>query len=333
LPNLVGDVRLIADRQMSLIRDNLPGLRLPYPVGFIRELKGHTGGINDVALTPDGRRAFSASSSDGTLRFWDVNSGRELNPLKYPRESARLALSPNGKRALAGFSDGTLRLFDVTTAGKERELASWRSHDNRGVLAVAFAADGQSFVTSGRDKTVRVWTMTGKEVRRFAVALEPLHGLAFSADFRRVLAMGERIAVLYDGNGKELRKLEGHPERLHCSALSRDGRRAILGCLNHPLQLWDLDTAKPLGPVGRQNSAWTASISPDARRILGGGWDRHVYLWEVENGNLLRDFEGHTGRIDAVAFSGDGRLAVSASEDNTLRLWGLPDLRAAKAPR
>ena len=44
-------------------------------------------------------------------------------------------------------------------------------------------------------------------------------------------------------------------------------------------------------------------------------------MWEVESGRELRTLAGHTGWVTGVALSGDGRLAVSASEDQTLKVW------------
>jgi WD40 repeat protein len=66
------------------------------------------------------------------------------------------------------------------------------------------------------------------------------------------------------------------------------------------------------------------AISPDGRRLLSGGFDNTVRLWDVASGKELRKLEGHTGAVYGVAFSRDGRRAVSASQDSTVRLWGLP---------
>jgi WD40 repeat protein len=51
---------------------------------LIRTLEGHTGGVNAVAMTPDGRRAVSAST-DRTLRLWDLESGQTIRPLEAAR--------------------------------------------------------------------------------------------------------------------------------------------------------------------------------------------------------------------------------------------------------
>ena len=62
-----------------------------------------------MALSSDGRRAL-LGSPDGTLRWWDVESGRCLTTLEgHTGEVNALALSSDGRRALSGSSDRTLR--------------------------------------------------------------------------------------------------------------------------------------------------------------------------------------------------------------------------------
>jgi len=46
-------------------------------------------------------------------------------------------------------------------------------------------------------------------------------------------------------------------------------------------------------------------------------------LWDVETGKLIRTFRGHTDVIYSVAFSSDGKLALSGSWDATVRLWNV----------
>src|SRR5262249_49789744 len=54
-----------------------------------------------------------------------------------------------------------------------------------------------------------------------------------------------------------------------------------------------------------------------------GGEDKTMRLWDLETGAEVRRFEGHAGKVRAVAFSPDGKQAVSGCilGDNNLRIW------------
>jgi WD40 repeat protein len=63
------------------------------------------------------------------------------------------------------------------------------------------------------------------------------------------------------------------------------------------------------------------AFSPDGRRLVGGGEDNTVKIWEVPSGRELHTLRGHSGDVWAAAFSPDGRWAASAGEDSTVKVW------------
>jgi WD40 repeat protein/S1-C subfamily serine protease len=66
-----------------------------------------------------------------------------------------------------------------------------------------------------------------------------------------------------------------------------------------------------------------AAISPDGGRILSGGADRMVILWDRKTGREIRRFGPAGGRVLSALFSPDGRRAFTAGEDKLIRIWDL----------
>jgi WD40 repeat protein len=70
-----------------------------------------------------------------------------------------------------------------------------------------------------------------------------------------------------------------------------------------------------------EGEVFSLDFSPDGGRLVSGGYDHAIRLWEVSTGSLLREIDGHRGWVTSVAFSQDGTRVLSASEDGTVGLW------------
>jgi WD40 repeat protein len=115
------------------------------------------------------------------------------------------------------------------------------------------------------------------------------------------------------------RVLTGHTRGVVSAALSPDGRLAASGGDDGTARLWDLARGKELWRV-EVGPAWAVAFSPDGKHLLVGA-GRHMRLYGVGAGRLVRDFRGHGSAVRGVAFSPDGRRLLSGCYDNLVRVW------------
>jgi len=143
------------------LRSTQPTLHPP-GTGLLRTLTGHSGAVTAVAVTPDERRAVSASE-DKTLKVWDLASGRELRTFTGHSGLVRaVAVTPDGQRAVSASHDQTLKVWDLASGC---ELCTLTGHSDQ-VTAVAVTPDGQRAISASGDRTVKVWGLAGRRELR-----------------------------------------------------------------------------------------------------------------------------------------------------------------------
>lgn len=160
-------------------------------VGATPEIKvqlGHSGPINSVAFSPDGKSAFSGSGLfNNTLKLWDLASGKEIKAFEEQSGFVwSVALSPDGKYALSGSSTlENLKLWDLESG---KEIRTFSSHCGD-VFSVAFSPDGKSILSGFGDNTLKLWDLeSGKELRDFSGHSGPVSSVAFSPDGKYTLS-------------------------------------------------------------------------------------------------------------------------------------------------
>ncbi len=81
--------------------------------------------------------------------------------------------------------------------------------------------------------------------------------------------------------------------------------------------------------IGRWQEGASLAFSPDGSLLVTGGSVRSVCrIWRVADGELLAEFGGHDGSIQAACFSADNSRLVTASADTTAIVWDVAELIA-----
>jgi WD40 repeat protein len=83
----------------------------------------------------------------------------------------------------------------------------------------------------------------------------------------------------------------------------------------------DLALAQTLS--GHTDAVWSVALSPDRQRLISGGADCTINLWDLQTGQVLSRLAGHTDVVRAIALSPDGQTVVSGSGDKTIKIWNL----------
>jgi WD40 repeat protein len=197
------------------------------------------------------------------------------------------ALSPHGRYVASASEDATIRIWDTRTGKLFRP--PFRGHGDDIVWRVAFSPDGRYLVSAGEDFTARVWDWQDRSKSR-AAAILPHQADVYSARF------------------------------------SPDGRYVVTAGGDPKVRVWDWRDAhrRPRYVFRDPDSSYLndAAISRDGR-VIAGGDGSVANVWRLGDADKPQSLSYHSDAINSVAFSRDGRWAVTGSADKEACVWNL----------
>jgi WD40 repeat protein len=294
----------------------------------LRSFTGHRSRIFSVVFSPSDEKLISAGW-DGTIRVWEVASGKELLCLPNPVGSNTvLAISQDGKLLASGGGDKLVRLWDLTT-GKLLHVLEGHITEPR---FVAFAPDIKRLVSTDKDMVIWWSIDRGAEIRRFTDIVDG-EIVALSPDTKTMMvSYNARYTTLVDpATGLTRQTIDGH--RIdHPVAFSPDGRTFAADEYQNTspsptgiIAIWDVATCtQRLNPRQDQMPVLAGEILPAGRVLLAT--NEEIQLWDSLLSRKLRVFRSQWSVRHEFALSADGKLLAARThgphkDESRIAVW------------
>ena len=218
--------------------------------------------------------------------------------------------------------------FDLTT---RQLLQTLRGQGNNSPVAVALSPNGQLAVVSTQVSRAVLWNASTGSLIKSApaegVATDTNGRVAFSPDGQLILAAFFADLVIFDTALGQKSKFRIHNDggTLFAIASSPEGRFMAAGYVRfdsgNDLVIYDLVSGQPKLTLVTNKGDGVTCVAWTGNNIITGSGDGSIKLWDAQSGAMVsRPFPKHPKPVKALAVSSDGRLALSGSDDSTMKV-------------
>ena len=278
-----------------------------------------------IAFSPKGD-LFAIGAEDGKVRLWDTSTGEFRYRIDGNITSPySFSFNSDGSTIATRSNTNTVLLWDTTTGRHKNTL-----EDGIGKLgdSIAYSPNREMLAITAEDG-LQLWnTTTGKPINTLE-RTGRIEDIVFSPDGNSIAIFGlsgkkTRNVWLWDivtGENKSMLKGTDSIKRV---AFNLDCHEFAIASADNMVQVWNTTTRKHKFTLEHTSSVVGFSYNHDRKNLLTTvHTDKTVWLWNTLSlmGKPTIKLSDHTKDVSSVAFSSDGNMFATGSEDRTLMLW------------
>jgi WD40 repeat protein/uncharacterized caspase-like protein len=305
---------------------------------LLHALVGHSANVTALAFSPKGK-LLGSGSEDGTVRLWDMRSGKERRRLTT-ESGAVLALAFDARGRTISSGEFTAPFAGRVTrwqVASSKPLARFERPIGD-VNPVCFSPDGRSIAAGGEDGHIQLWTFDRQSAPRLLLGhRDRVFSLDFSPDGRQLVsACWDGTSRLWDvSSGEAVALLDEETQRIWHSTFSCDGRFVATCRHDGTVCVWQVSPRERRFVLRRRaaarrerprltdvnSAALCAAFSPDGQVLAIGYGDDQVVVWHLSTQQEVRAFDAHELGVSSVSFDPTGSMLVTGGLDQSVALW------------
>ncbi|MEN7548404.1 tetratricopeptide repeat protein [Rapidithrix thailandica] len=290
--------------------------------------------LETVVITPDNQQAMMANAYQDELLILDLSTGKRQRVQAHRGGVSKMALSSDGSILVtAGTYDKTVKIWPLSSM-----VPVTLSGNETNVRNVLISQDGKLLAVSLEDGSLKLWNRAGQLVKSFTT-YDRINSMVFGLGGRYLfVGLYDKVEVIDVAVEKVIGVLETGYSDNNAMAVSVDGHYLLTASYN-TIQLWENNWNKsPLKTYKQQQVQQQVVKAPKEEKNQKRGYNKAQLQMvqqplepqvEIEPENFQpdyvesRQFLGHQKGIKCLQFSKDARYILSASDDNTARVWEL----------
>ena len=284
----------------------------------IDDLKGHSGAVYSLSFLPMGNALVSVGD-DRFVKFWQTDFEKKMQRFRgHTTYIPSIAYSADGRFMASSSWDSTIKLWDIPT---ESAVSSFGT-DGTVSYSLAFSPDGQFLATGDSDGKLRFWNpVTGKMIFSLRLHSEQISAIKFFKNGQFIVSAGkDRKITVFDVPKRKIVKVFEPENPVNAVDAASDGSLIAAAGRNGEINFWSFPDGKKIyGTKEGGKSILSIAIAPDKTIAVSSDENGIVTEREIKSGKVIKTFTENSGAVNAVAFSDDGKMFVSAGREVVVR--------------